>query len=157
VFEDSRGDIWIASFVPAREVVTRWERRTASFHHYSEADGLRPFASVVSFCEDAAGGVWMGFRDGGLARYRAGSFTLLGPDEGLPTGGINSIYLDGSGRLWLAALRGGLCRIDNTEAARPRVVTYTTAEGLKTNLVQYVTGDLAGRIGALSITRRRTV
>ena len=150
LFEDSRGDIWIASFVPAREVVTRWERRGASFHRYSEAEGLRPFSSVVVFCEDAAGGVWMGLRDGGLVRYRDGRFLLLGPDEGLPAGGVNSIYLDRSGRLWVAANQGGLCRIDEPEADRPQVVTYTKAEGLKTNLVQYITGDLAGRIYASS-------
>ena len=150
LFEDSRGDIWIACFVPALEVVTRWERRTASFHRYSEAEGLRPFTSVVVFCEDAAGSVWMGLRDGGLVRYRDGRFLLLGSDEGLPAGGINSIYLDQSGRLWVAVSRGGLCRIDNPEADRPQVVTYTKAEGLKTNLVQYITGDLAGRIYASS-------
>jgi PAS domain S-box-containing protein len=146
LFEDSHGDIWIASFVPGREVLTRWERATSSFRQYSEADGLRPFTSVLAISEDAAGNIWVGFREGGLARYRAGRFTALGPDEGLPAGTINSIYLDRANRLWVTASRGGLCRIDDPEAERPRVVRYTKAEGLATDHVLYVTGDSAGRI-----------
>jgi PAS domain S-box-containing protein len=146
LFEDSHGDIWIASFVPGHEVLTRWERATSSFRRYSEADGLRPFTSALAISEDAAGNVWVGFREGGLARYRGGRFTVLGPDDGLPAGTINSIYLDRAGRLWVTASRGGLCRIDDPEAERPRVVRYTKAEGLATDHVLYVTGDLAGRI-----------
>jgi PAS domain S-box-containing protein len=146
LFEDSHGDIWIASFVPGREVLTRWERSTASFRRYSEADGLRPFTSALAISEDAAGNVWVGFREGGLARYRAGRFMVLGPDDGLPAGSINSIYLDQAGRLWVAASQGGLCRIDGPEAERPHVVRYTKAEGLASNHILYVTGDLAGRI-----------
>lgn len=146
LFEDSRGDIWVASFVPTREVVTRWERRTATFNRYSEADGLRPFTSVVAFCEDGAGDVWMGFREGGLARYRAGRFTLLGANEGFPAGSVNNIYLDQSGRLWVGVSQGGLCRIDNPGSDRPQVITYTKAQGLTSNIAHQVTGDLEGRI-----------
>ena len=51
LFEDSRGDIWIAAFVPVREAVTRWERQTGSFHRYSEADGLRPLSPSWRFAK----------------------------------------------------------------------------------------------------------
>jgi ligand-binding sensor domain-containing protein/signal transduction histidine kinase len=151
LFEDSRGDIWIAAFVPVREAVTRWERQTGSFHRYSEPDGLRPLVTVLAFCEDKAGNVWLGFREGGLARYRDGRFTQLGPDEGLSVGAINDLYLDQTGRLWVAGGRGGICRIDDPTAERPRVVTYTKAEGLASNVVQSITGDGAGRIFVLNI------
>ena len=146
LFEDSRGDIWVASWVPAREALTRWERVTSRFRRYSEADGLRPFTSALAFGEDAAGGVWVGFREGGLARYRDGRFTLLGPGDGLPAGAVHSIYPDQAGRLWVAVMRGGLCRIDDPQVDRPHVIRYTTAEGLASDAVNYVTGDSAGRV-----------
>src|SRR5262249_22379006 len=62
VFEDSRGDLWIASWIPAREPVVRWERASGRFHRYSEPHGLPPFTSVVSFGEDTAGHPWFGLR-----------------------------------------------------------------------------------------------
>jgi ligand-binding sensor domain-containing protein/two-component sensor histidine kinase len=151
LFEDSRGDIWIASFVPVREAVTRWDRGTASFHRYSEADGLRPFTTALSFCEDAAGNMWLGLREGGLARYKDGRFTLFGLDEGLPAGAVNGLYRDQAGRLWAAIGQGGLCRIDDPNADRPHLVTYTKREGLASNIVQDATGDSAGRIYILTL------
>lgn len=150
LFEDSRGDIWISSFVPTAEVVTRWDRQTSTFHRYSETDGLRPFTSVISFCEDAAGGVWMGFREGGLARYLNGRFTLLRPDEGVAATIVNRVYVDLEGRLWAALPSGGLLRIDNPSADHPQFITYTKGEGLRTNNILDVTGDLNGRIYASS-------
>jgi signal transduction histidine kinase/ligand-binding sensor domain-containing protein len=146
LFEDSRGDMWFGSFGPARDVVTRWERRSGRFHRYSEGDGLQPFTSVQTFAEDAAGNVWLGFREGGVARFRDGRFLVLGRDAGLRLDGINDIYRDGSGRLWLAIHNGGLGRIDAPTADQPRVVAHTRAHGLTTDLVSSVTGDAAGHI-----------
>jgi ligand-binding sensor domain-containing protein len=156
LFEDPAGDIWIASWVPIREVLARWERATGTFHRYGERDGLRSFTSAQSFATDAAGDVWIGFREGGLARYRRGRFVLLGPDDGLPQGAVNGIYVDPAGRVWAAFSGGGVARIDAPDADRPRVVPYTTANGLTTNLVHTITGDAGGRIyvtGARGIDR----
>jgi PAS domain S-box-containing protein len=148
MFEDRIGDVWIMSWNPARDVLVRWERATATFHRYGEHDGLRPFTSGQTFATDRSGGVWIGFREGGLARYRNGRFTMLGTSDGLPEGGVNSIFVDEAG-LWVATV-AGLCRIDQPDAERPQVFTYTTADGLTTNLVRRVTGDTAGRIYAAS-------
>ena len=146
VFEDSRGDVWVASWVPAREAVVRWDRATGSFHRYSDTSGLRPFTSVIAFGEDAGGNVWLGLREGGLARYRGGRFTMAERDDGSRIGGVNAIYRDASGRMWAAASRGALYRIDNPEADRPHVAAYTMADGLAGDFGLAVTGDNAGRI-----------
>ena len=66
-------------------------------------------------------------------------------------GAINDLYLDQAGRLWVAGGQGGMCRIDDPTAERPRVVTYTKAEGLASNIVQSITGDSTGRIFVLNI------
>ena len=117
LFEDSRGDVWIGTFAPGREILTRWERASGRFHRYSERDGLKPFNAAFCFQEDAAGRVWIGFREGGLARYSEGRFTLFDIADGVPAGQISSLYLDRAGRLWVTG--GGLARIENPEAAHP--------------------------------------
>ena len=156
LFEDGGGNIWIGAWAPVREALVRWDRSTSTFHRYGEADGLRPFTIAQSFGSDAAGNVWVGFREGGLARFRRGRFLMLGKEHRLPGNMINGIYLDPRQRLWIGFSGGGLGRIDAPDGERPRVVEYTTADGLTTDLVLNVTGDEAGRIyvtGARGIDR----
>ena len=146
LFEDSRGDIWIASFVPEREPLARWERATNRIHRYGEQEGLKPFTSALVFGEDKRGSVWIGFREGGIARYREGRFTVFGSEAGVPAGSVEGLYLDPSDRLWLAVPQEGLCRVDGLGDERPRVNVYTRAQGLTSNRVMAVTGDREGRI-----------
>ena len=146
LFEDSRGDIWVAGFSTVREVLTRWERATESFHRYSEADGLRPFTRANDFCEDRAGDLWIPFSEGGLARYRAGRFTLFTESDGIPPGAIMDLYLDRSARLWFSNPQGSLCRIDDTGAAQPSFVAYTKDDGLISHRLSYIAGDNDGGI-----------
>ncbi len=146
VFEDSRGDIWIASWTPVRDVLVRWERATGAFHHYSDSDGLPAFTTAISFAEDSGGNLWIGLREGGLARYRRGRFAMITRGDAVPVGGVNGIYRDDAGRIWAAVNRGGVFRIDDPTAERPRVVVYGTAKGLAADAAQAVTGDLNGHI-----------
>jgi signal transduction histidine kinase/ligand-binding sensor domain-containing protein len=116
LFEDSRGDIWSASLIPGREVVTRWDRATGHFQRYSDTDGLRPFNSPTSFYEDPHGVLWITFRDGGIARYEGGRFRMLTESDGLPAGGIGGLLADHAGRLWLPVSLRGLYRIGDLNA-----------------------------------------
>ncbi len=155
LFEDSRGDIWISA--PGDEVkgLSRWERATETFHHYTVKEGLPLFndSYPISFSEDRAGAVWIGFSyssalgvSGGLVRYRDGRFTRFTSADGIPEGGIFNLFVDSSGRLWVPATRGGLCRTDNPQAERPAFSIYTTANGLASNSVRCVEEDRLGRI-----------
>ena len=145
IFEDSRGDIWIGAFSPVREVLTRWERATETFHHYSEADGLSQFSAPSSFCEDAAGNIWIAFREGGLMRYAAGRFRRFTEADGLPPGNVGNLYLDHAGRLWGPTYRG-LVRIEDPTAEHPRITTYSTSDGLTGGIIYRVVEDAQGRI-----------
>jgi PAS domain S-box-containing protein len=145
LFEDSRGDIWIGAFSPGREVLTRWQRATETFHHYSEKDGLRPFCAPSAFCEDAAGNIWIALRGGGLVRYAAGRFTLFTEADGLPPGDVSNLYLDHAGRLWGSVYRG-LFRIEDPTAGHLRVTTYSTSDGLMGVLISRVVEDAQGRV-----------
>lgn len=143
LFEDRRGDIWITTFNPDRKVLTRWERSTGKFHCYSDADGLPAFNSPNAFGEDASGNLWIGFReDAKLARFAAGRFSLFGAAEGLPpSGSIGSIHSDRAGRLWVATQLGGVRRIYDPTADRPRV-----AKGVGSQITSYITEDFEGRL-----------
>jgi PAS domain S-box-containing protein len=145
LFEDRRGDIWIAAFSPVREVLTRWERATETFHHYSEADGLRPFNAPSSFCEDAAGNIWISFRGGGLVRYAAGRFTFFTEADGLPPDKVGNLYLDHAGRLWGPSNRV-LVRIEDPTADHPRITTYSASDGLMGGTIYRVVEDAQGLI-----------
>ena len=150
LFEDSRGDIWIATVGGVHgHGLSRWERATETFHHYTESEGLPSLVSFypISFCEDRFGDVWIGFSfGGGLVRYSNGRFTRFTSADGLPEGGIFNLFADSSGRLWIPTTRGGLWRTDNPEAEAPAFTTLTTADGLASNNVRCVTEDRRGRI-----------
>jgi ligand-binding sensor domain-containing protein/signal transduction histidine kinase len=152
LFEDSRGDIWISSVGEGKgpNGLSRWDRRTGEFHHYSEQTGLPRLDTfyVSSFAEDRAGNLWIGFSgDGGLVRYRDQSFTLFTASDGVPAGQIRNLLIDSAGRLWVPSYRGGLSRIDNPSGEQqPTLVTYTTGEGLSSNEIAAVSEDRWGRI-----------
>jgi streptogramin lyase/anti-sigma regulatory factor (Ser/Thr protein kinase) len=146
LFEDSRGDIWIGRRLPTSLVMTRWDRSTGTFHRYSDADGLPAFNRAASFAEDRAGNVWIGFQNGGLARYHAGRFTLFTPAHGAPDGGVAGLYVDSRGRLWVGSSRPGLSRVDAPSADQPRFVPYSTAQGLSADAVGCITEDRSGRL-----------
>jgi ligand-binding sensor domain-containing protein/signal transduction histidine kinase len=147
LYEDSRGDIWIATWSESRNELTKWERATQTFQTFSVADGLPSGALPNVFCEDHEGNLWIGYQ-AGLIRYRQGRFAVFQRSDGLPEGGIMALYLDHSAKLWVGSSRGGLSRVDGPQAERLRFVTYTTGQGLSSNSVLCITEDAEGRIYA---------
>jgi len=143
VFEAATGDIWISTISPSG--LARWTRRTESLQAWPKSDPVMAFGSPSAFANDAAGNLWMGFFNGGLARYRDGRFTLFGESEGVPGGMVNSMHADRLGRLWVG-IRRGLLRVDEPAAARPHFLHWDTADGLSSNAVQGIAEDGLGRI-----------
>jgi signal transduction histidine kinase/ligand-binding sensor domain-containing protein len=145
LFEDSRGDIWMGTFQPGRDVLTRWVRSKDRFVRYSDADGLPAFHAPLAFQEDRTGNVWVGFRDGGLARYHAGRFDVFTTGDTAPRGSVRALRLDGSGRLWVGG-DNGLWRVDEPTVDRPRVVPYTTKRDLRPHPIYSIVEDAQGRL-----------
>jgi two-component sensor histidine kinase/streptogramin lyase len=147
LFEDSHDRIWMSLFDSTGNGLAIWERDTQKVRNLTDAANLPSFHSDLahSFVEDGTGNIWIGFGTG-LARFRDDAFTLFSGQDGLPAGAINSIYVDRKGRLWLASARGGLIRVDNPSADRPVFATYTTAQGLSSNVISTITEDVYGRI-----------
>jgi signal transduction histidine kinase len=145
LFEDSRGDIWIASLIPGREVLTRWDRRSGRFQKYSEADGLQPFNAPTSFSEDRHHVLLVTLRDGGIARYDGTGFRILSTADGLPAGNIGGAITDRTGRLWYWSTNG-VYRIDDLHAAHLQPIRVATPRQLHGGIVGAMVEDAAGSL-----------
>lgn len=139
LYEDARGDLWIGTRVPGREVLTRWDRRTGELHRYGPDDGLRAGNHPNSFAEDPSGNLWIGFGYGGLARFRDGEFTFYGPGEGLPGGGVTELLPDPGGGLWIGTQRGHLVHLDEVTPAGLRTTPLLPAAGIAVSPIRCLT------------------
>ena len=152
LFEDSRGDVWIATVGEGKpNGLSRWERSTDTLRHYHSIQGLPDFNRyfVTAFAEDRAGGIWLGFNDdGGLARLRSESIVRFTERELGPIGGVRNLLVSTDGTLWGATSRGGLLRTSTPVADRPGISRLTVVEGLSSNDVGAVVEDGVGGIYA---------
>src|SRR5205085_9822552 len=114
--------------------LVRWQPTNNQIQNFADIPGLPPLKEDLarSFGEDAAGDVWVGCSTG-VARYRDGRFRFFTGNDGLPSGGVQYIYSDHKGRLWLGSLRSGLVRIDDPSSDRPTFINYTMAQALSSN------------------------
>ena len=146
-FEDSHERVWVSTINSPGNGLALWERETQALRDLTGAANLPSLHDDLarSFGEDRAGNVWVGFNTG-LARFRDGAFTFFSAQDGLPLGRVMEIYTDRQGQLWLASSRDGLVRVADPAAARPTFTSYTTAQGLSSNVVLAIAEDLYGRI-----------
>lgn len=147
LFEDSKGNIWIASM---NHGLARWSRSNGQITTFLGSDGFSTTTAPSAFAEDRAGNIWIGCYWHDLVRYRHGTFTTWTPAEGFPTGSVFSLVVDHAGRLWAATTRGGLVRIDDPVSEHPKFLVYTKSDGLASNDVLLVKEDPAGNIVAVT-------
>jgi len=149
VFEDSRGDIWMAMTGIVNELL-RWERAKNVWHDHTAQAGVSESRVGTAFVEDRHGNVWIGtssdHRDTALIRYRDGEFRVFGQTDGAPSAWTSDLFLDSRGRLWIATTEDGLLRLDETNSDRLDLVKYTPANGLTSITTTSVTEDVFGRI-----------
>ena len=144
LYEDLRGDIWFGT--EDENVLTRWERSTATFHQYSERNGLPASERPHAYSEDRSGNLWIGFDRGGLARYRDGRFVEFTNITRSQKSRINQLYLDRAGGLWIVTAVSGVIRLDDPTADHANLVTNTPAWEQSACEARSVTEDQWGRI-----------
>ncbi|MDQ3749720.1 MAG: histidine kinase, partial [Acidobacteriota bacterium] len=146
-FEDSRGDIWIATTGNATEL-WRWERGANRWHDHTAELRFSKERIGTAFVEDAAGNLWVGTggEDAALIRYSDGVFRIFTQAEGASAGWTRDLYVDRRGRLWLANTADGLLRVDNPNAENLQFARYTTADGMSSAGALCITEDEFGRI-----------
>ena len=120
IFQDSRGDIWIATIGAGQEGLSRWERATGRFRREPLIVGQ---SAVTAIAEDGAHHVWAGFYGGGLGRYREDTLDSFPPGSDMPSGLVAQI-LPTPGKLWVATWDHGLVRVDDLGAPHPSFRTY---------------------------------
>ncbi len=149
LFEDSRGDIWIATTGSATELF-RWERAGDVWHDYTRELGFSASRLGSAFAEDRDGTVWIGTgeADSALIRYRNGEFKVFARGDGIPAGWIRDLFFDRAGNLWIANIQAGLLKVVDTGAEKLSFVRYSIAEGLSSIGVYCITEDNFGRIYA---------
>jgi ligand-binding sensor domain-containing protein len=150
VYEDRAGAVWIGSRTtdPADAGLARLDPDLKRVTSFGEADGIPPRAAPSAFAEDREGNLWVGFYQGGLARYRGGRFQMFGRQDGIPEGMVTALLVDARGSLWISTNLAGLGRIDRPSADRPAVRTYSTRDGLASNNVRALVEDRHGRVYA---------
>ena len=168
LFEDSRGDIWMATVGDANQLL-RWERSANIWHDYTSQVGLSQSGIGSAFAEDRYGNIWIGvssdYGTSSLIRFSKGEFRILSEknsesnsetnpkskiqnpkSNGSPTGWIWDLFLDSRGRLWIASTNNGLWRLDDSNSDSFEFIKYTVANGLTSNTATSVTEDAFGRI-----------
>lgn len=140
IFEDSHANLWLSTEGPSG--LSRWNANTDRFETLTAAQGFPADKAAASFAEDAGGNLWFGFYEGGIARYAQGRFTEFTVTDGIPRGLITSMYIDRRGQLWIGSSQEGVARVAQPTAARPQFEKLTTDNGLASNNVRAITGDL---------------
>ena len=118
------GMLWVAGAAG----LTRFDG--AGFVHYpGPADPPLPSIDISALLTSADGGLWIGFRLGGISLLREGRLTSYGEREGLPAGTVKALALDHEGALWVATT-SGLARLRGVALERVASDLITSAAGV---------------------------
>jgi len=152
LFEDARGDLWIATYDGQRYGLDRWKRADDRIEPISHVAGrsLLNEREATSFVEDRFGTLWIGLshplQPGGLATYREGQLKVLDSVPEAPRSNLFDLLVDRTGRLWMASTTQGVVRVDMPGAEIPTFRYYDRDDGLASNRVTSLAEDRYGRI-----------
>jgi signal transduction histidine kinase/ligand-binding sensor domain-containing protein len=147
VVQDGAGTLWVgtaANGVTALRPGTIQPART-----YSVRNGL-PSDVILSLAAAPNGDLWVGTPDG-LGRIRYGYIQSFTSADGLPDDFVRSLHADADGSLWIGTRRGLMHWINagfvpgNSDPTKMQ--TYTTANGLGSNMVGAMARDGAPEAG----------
>ena len=149
IFEDTSGDIWMSTRGVAQSQfgLGRMKKGEDKFTLFTKADGYPENRSATSFVEDAFGNLWIGFYEGGLARFDGTRFQDFSTVDGVPsTGNLADLLIDRKGRLWLGSSIQGLYKIEDPSAPNPVIEKINFDVGTVSNNIRTLTQDHFGRI-----------
>ena len=127
---DTEGRLWASTM---HGELFRYDKRSGVATRMLESD--REIGFVTTIITDSSGDVWAGTSGGGVICFDRGHGNRIcyTTEDGLPSNSIMGIVRDNGGDLWISTDRG-LCRFSQDQS---RIRTYTTGDGLPTNLFNY--------------------
>jgi signal transduction histidine kinase/ligand-binding sensor domain-containing protein len=149
MYEDSSGDIWMSTRGVAQSEfgLGRMKKGEDHFTLFTKADGYPENRSATSFVEDAFGNLWIGFYEGGLARFDGTRFQDFSQVQGAPsTGNVADLIIDRKNRLWIGSSIEGLFEIEDPSAPNPVIKKINFDVGTVSNNIRTLTQDHFGRI-----------
>ena len=139
------GRLWLSS----------WGAPTAAAHvdpataRAEQPPDLHGLAAAQSFAEDRAGDLWASLLQlQGVIHRRGTTLRRFTPGDGLPAGTTSAVFVDSRDRVWIGTGGAGIVRLDDAESERPRLVRFTTTDGLASDAVFCFAEDRRGRIYA---------
>ena len=147
VVEDGKGALWIGTSGGSLNVFRRSGVKSGAASVYAVRDVLLSDV-ILSLAAAPNGELWVGTPDG-LNRIRGSAVDAYTSADGLPDDFIRSLLVDADGSLWIGTRRGlAHWMLPAGGAGSPhgaaKIVTYTQASGLGSDLVGAMTRDAAG-------------
>jgi ligand-binding sensor domain-containing protein len=107
VFEDSHGNIWLATIGSGAIKLIRSDRPGELHSEYAQFTTTEGLTSnkITSVLEDKAGNIWLGTNGGGICCIKENPIRYYGSKEGFTALNINSICEDEQGNLWFGQPR----------------------------------------------------
>ncbi|MEO6721026.1 MAG: two-component regulator propeller domain-containing protein [Ferruginibacter sp.] len=146
LFEDSKGNLWIATNDEGLVVLNKKNQKFIKFrHNTADPNSLSNDAGIYAFCEDKEGNIWIGnyggvdvFNPGKnqFTHYNSTKTNLL--DE-MST--VVSLFADSKGNIWMGTFDEGLIRFNKKNN---QFVCYTKQQGLVNNTINSIIEDKKG-------------
>ncbi|WP_161796373.1 sensor histidine kinase [Arsukibacterium ikkense] len=108
VLELANGRIWLGSRGNGIEVIDPAAGIVARHLPQTDMPGKLQHGWITAMAEQADGTVWVGVNPGQVYRFQPdnGSFSLLGPEQGIWRTNVRSFFIDSQQRLWLGSSTG---------------------------------------------------
>lgn len=132
---DARGDLWVRSVAHLIHLAPG----AARFELEAPGPPDASFQGEISLSWD---GTLFATTKRGLALRRAGIWSLVGIEEGLPSSGATTIFEDREGSVWIGTWGVGLCRwLGGTH-----VESWSSRDGLPHESINAIASDASGRV-----------
>jgi signal transduction histidine kinase/ligand-binding sensor domain-containing protein len=114
---------------------------TGFVRYPGESDDPLPSMNVSALISSPEGGLWIGFRFGGICLLHDGKVSRYGVHDGIPRGTVKRFAWDREGALWVAAT-GGIARIRGAHVETVSSDLFGTANSAINSIVIDRTGNV---------------
>lgn len=135
IYEDTFGDIWVATYVDGVFRYKIKEKRWINYQHNDSDPNSLPYDKVISIYEDSKKRLWITTQGRGICLFdrENENFKNLAYSLGLANEVVYQMIEDDNGIMWMSTNRG-LIRYD---ISNDKIRRLTTANGLLTNQFNY--------------------